>query len=83
MILLGFDLADCKDILRDCNYFVWIPRWSLSKILVHYDGVGKASSHCILRDRSKHLKNTLVVVLHATECVCGNVKGKVAETPLW
>jgi len=50
---------------------------------VHYDGVGKASSHCILRDRSKHLKNTLVVVLHATECVCGNVKGKVAETPLW
>ena len=47
---------DCKDILRDRNCFMWIPRWLYNKVLMYFDGGGKASLYCILRDRWKNLK---------------------------
>jgi len=34
-ILYRFDLAACKDILRDCNCFIWILVWLYSKVFVY------------------------------------------------
>jgi len=54
-----FDLADCKDILRDRMHYL-NTEIIVSKVFVYYDGGSKASLYCILRDRWNYLGTVLI-----------------------
>jgi len=60
------DLADRKDVLIDRNYFVRIPRWLQSKILVYFDSGNKGSFHSILFERLLEKISETVLVAQIT-----------------